>query len=569
MKKHRCNRTSQRSALNDRLTDNLVLEICQDGTVTTSVMTLRHLYSAVMRVISNKPVGRNNPIDPVDEKESLIPARATLKVIGREVSEVSVLTKHRGSYCGGNGGYDLLDSTDVKMLETRTNNDIPVSEDLINVEKVHDEGLLPECKTDTEPDDSLPKPPSFVQANSLPGTVGKSNMKSFLQGAVNAMNIADKIQKEVEATYRERLGGYLHPRDMRRLVTPFSPTNEPALIVRRHVMLLNFDPLRAIVLRDRLLLLVPDGADSILSLIETRMKGGIAEMENQVFGDKEEESYLDPVSPPPKGPAHPMFHISENNGNDFSENEDEKTDEWNAIQHKEWIKMPFEFSSVDTVLVAVLSLLEEDFSDLEAKMESAVSMLRGETQSKGPKLNLQDTLRQVKDETKSMEGRVQGFIRAINLVLDNDEDMTLMNLSRLITHPTRFVQPVAQKILDEESDEPELILEVHLQEALSILNNIQYMKQRISNTEDQLSMKMDSIRNRLLFINTLLGLGSTCIASASLVGAFFGMNFQIPGDGNPNMFAIVVITTLGGTLFLACLLIFVFWNAGFMSGMVG
>ena len=43
---------------------------------------------------------------------------------------------------------------------------------------------------------------------------------------------------------RERLGGYLHPRDMRRLVTPFSSSNEPQLMVRRHVILLNFDPLR-------------------------------------------------------------------------------------------------------------------------------------------------------------------------------------------------------------------------------------------------------------------------------------------------------------------------------------
>lgn len=56
-------------------------------------------------------------------------------------------------------------------------------------------------------------------------------------------------------TYRERLGGWLHPRDMRRLVTPFSASNEPGIIVRRHAMLFNFDPLRAIILRDRLLVL--------------------------------------------------------------------------------------------------------------------------------------------------------------------------------------------------------------------------------------------------------------------------------------------------------------------------
>ena len=67
---------------------------------------------------------------------------------------------------------------------------------------------------------------------------------------------------------------------MRRLVTPFSSSNEPQLIVRRHVMLLNFDPLRAIVLRDRLLVLVPDGADSILIALEQRVRGGVNEMVN-------------------------------------------------------------------------------------------------------------------------------------------------------------------------------------------------------------------------------------------------------------------------------------------------
>jgi len=56
-------------------------------------------------------------------------------------------------------------------------------------------------------------------------------------------------------------------------------------MVRRHIMLLNFDPLRAIVLRDRSLVLVPDGADSILMNLEKRVRGGIDEMEKQVFDE--------------------------------------------------------------------------------------------------------------------------------------------------------------------------------------------------------------------------------------------------------------------------------------------
>ena len=50
-------------------------------------------------------------------------------------------------------------------------------------------------------------------------------------------------------------------------------------------MLLNFDPLRAIVLRDRLLVLVPDGADSILISLERKLKGGIKELEKSIFGE--------------------------------------------------------------------------------------------------------------------------------------------------------------------------------------------------------------------------------------------------------------------------------------------
>jgi hypothetical protein len=43
------------------------------------------------------------------------------------------------------------------------------------------------------------------------------------------------------------------------------------LQVRLYAVLLNFDPLRAIVLHDRLIILVPDGADSILDELQERL----------------------------------------------------------------------------------------------------------------------------------------------------------------------------------------------------------------------------------------------------------------------------------------------------------
>lgn len=82
----------------------------------------------------------------------------------------------------------------------------------------------------------------------------------------------------------------MHPRDLRRLTSPFSASNEPELMVRRHVILCNFDPLRAIIMRDRLVVVVPEGADSMLADLERRVRGGIEEYENSVFGDVEEDT---------------------------------------------------------------------------------------------------------------------------------------------------------------------------------------------------------------------------------------------------------------------------------------
>ena len=68
-------------------------------------------------------------------------------------------------------------------------------------------------------------------------------------------------------------GSALGSRDLRRLSMPFSPANQPMVMARQFVVLINFDPLRAVVLTNKLIVLVPDGADSILSELQSRLFG--------------------------------------------------------------------------------------------------------------------------------------------------------------------------------------------------------------------------------------------------------------------------------------------------------
>lgn len=358
---------------------------------------------------------------------------------------------------------------------------------------------------------------------------------------------------------KERLGGYLHPRDMRRLVTPFSSSNEPQLMVRRHVMLLNFDPLRAIVLRDRLLVIVPDGADSILIDLERRVRGGITEMENQVFGKERTHKTRSSEISSNDGTTHALGYsvkkdsnLSEKTGVTSDDDiEEECNDEWEDLQKMNWDNMPFELQSVDAVLQTVTSMLIADARRVHHRSTVAMSELRGDSPSQkrsSPGEHAQERLRLHKDEVKMMESRVQGFVRAMNEVLDDDEDMTLMNLSRLLTHPERFLLPVPDEILHEESDEPELILEVYLQQALSIVNELDLLKGQIITTEEQISMQLDAIRNKLLFINTLLSVATLCVAIGSFIGSMYGMNLTNHIEAEPTAFIRVFVGTVVGMI---------------------
>ena len=514
----------RKAVLNNRLKELLVFELTVEGHREYKPMTLRSLYTYVLNSITTRPPGS------VVSTRQL--TRQGVTLIGNEQRDTSNSSFDEGEEpLDGSDDSDLLDDTqtsaaryqkrvtfdeDANQLEDKLLDDTP--------QRVVNKLRNPRAKKNT-----LPTPLKYL-------------------------------------THRERLGGYLHPRDMRRLVTPFSSTNEPEIIVRRHVILLNMDPLRAIVLRDRLLVLVPDGADTILEQLEKRVRGGLKEMENFVFDDETEQNSVDTSHSPSmsvdnqhnKSVPHTLpldkapLAIKGNEIKDSlqvmkgkpkyismdtkSESDDDDNDgndnEWLDMNKRDWINMAFELQSVDAVLHVVCTMLFEEANALqELALDSVDSLLTSGSSADGELSH--DILRRLKNEISEMTSRVLGFIRALNLVLDDDEDLALMNLSRLISHPERFILPVPEKILHEESDEPELILEAYLQQALSTTNALDLVKNEMNTTEELMNMKLDAVRNRLLYINTITAFTTLTVTIGSFIGAIFGMNLVNPLQGGP------------------------------------
>ncbi|KAL7527027.1 hypothetical protein ACHAXR_001764 [Thalassiosira sp. AJA248-18] len=274
--------------------------------------------------------------------------------------------------------------------------------------------------------------------------------------------------------------------------------------------------------------------------------------------------------------ASSTYTLEEQSTTTIATTTDHSNDEWEDIQKMDWSHMSYELQSVDAVLQTVTSMLMDDARKVHHRSVSAMSELRGDSPNKsggrrggrrrsavsgGLGEHAQERLRLHKDEVNLMEGRVQGFVRAMNEVLDDDEDMTLMNVSRLLTHPERFLQPVSKDILHEESDEPELILEAYLQQALSIVNELDLLKGQIMTTEEQISMTLDAIRNRLLYINTLLSVASLCVAVGSFVGSIFGMNLTNHIEQVDTAFIRVTVGVIVGMVLMWAVLSWVFYRA--------
>ena len=234
--------------------------------------------------------------------------------------------------------------------------------------------------------------------------------------------------------------GYLQPHDLRKL-TDIVPTqlNEPAITVRRHVILLNFDGytpemnVRAIVLFDRVLLYVPKGSDSLLYQFERRLNEALEDYHHSNFGS---------------------------DGSSVNQSYVEKTDYYTNNFEKGLVKnnnlyaygtKPFELVAVESVLSTVCYLTDLKIKKTTIPMKVLITKLS--SQKGSTSTQAQDQLRAFKNLVNTEKTRVRNIRRAVHSLLEEDEDIDAMCLTTLrhLTYNLKMMNKKYQKWEEEES----------------------------------------------------------------------------------------------------------------------
>ncbi|KAL2949809.1 hypothetical protein AAZX31_20G196500 [Glycine max] len=235
----------------------------------------------------------------------------------------------------------------------------------------------------------------------------------------------------------------------------------------------------------------------------------------------------------------------------------------NDAEAAEEDESPFEFRALEVALEAICSFLAARTTELEMAAYPALDELTSKISSR----NL-DRVRKLKSAMTRLTARVQKVRDELEQLLDDDDDMADLYLSRkagsaspvsgsgaanwFAASPTIGSKisrasraSLATVRLDENDvEELEMLLEAYFSEIDHTLNKLTTLREYIDDTEDYINIQLDNHRNQLIQLELFLSSGTVCLSFYSLVAAIFGMN--IPYTWNENhgyMFKWVVIVS--------------------------
>ncbi|KAJ4878593.1 Magnesium transporter MRS2-2 [Raphanus sativus] len=339
----------------------------------------------------------------------------------------------------------------------------------------------------------------------------------------------------------------IHARDLRILDPNLSYPS--TILGRERAIVLNLEHIKAIITSEEVLLRDPTDEHVIPVVKELERRLPVGNEEHHGHGDGKETS-------------------NPHNDADAAAEEDES---------------PFEFRALEVFLEAICSFLAARTTELETAAYPALDELTSKISSR----NL-DRVRKLKSAMTRLTARVQKVRDELEQLLDDDDDMADLYLSRklfsassastspnyYLTSPTigskisRASRASLATVRGDENDveELEMLLEAYFMQIDSTLNRLTTLREYIDDTEDYINIQLDNHRNQLIQLELVLSSGTVCSSFYSLVAGIFGMNIPYTWNNDHGyMFKYVV---MGTGMFCVILFVFIMSHARY-KGLVG
>eukprot|EP00042_Codosiga_hollandica_P052863 m.678399 g.678399 ORF g.678399 m.678399 type:complete len:161 (-) comp58578_c0_seq15:238-720(-) len=129
--------------------------------------------------------------------------------------------------------------------------------------------------------------------------------------------------------------------------------------------------------------------------------------------------------------------------------------------------------------------------------------------------------------SRSCLGQIQGIQTTLADLLEDDEDLCLLHLTRFWNNPEEF-----DDLEKFDHDDAEVLMETAMQDVNRFSREISTLLTDISSTERLLDFYLNQVRNRLLAADLILSLLAISFSLATVVAGFFGTHFPSGFPGN-------------------------------------
>jgi magnesium transporter len=165
-----------------------------------------------------------------------------------------------------------------------------------------------------------------------------------------------------------------------------------------------------------------------------------------------------------------------------------------------------------------------------------------------------DELLPLKNKIDELRKRVKEVKKSISDILSNDEDMNLMYLmspkegkQQLEFDASNPFLPASQKPDDTvDTMSLEMLFENYLNEIEWIASEVEEVIDEITNTEENVVLQLDILRNRILRFELSLSMSSFVVTCGALVTGLFGMNLTSQLETEKHVFYIVTVAMITG-----------------------
>ncbi|CAL1411187.1 unnamed protein product [Linum trigynum] len=378
----------------------------------------------------------------------------------------------------------------------------------------------------------VPADPAVASAATTPAAVVIAAVKKKTQPATSWILVDSAGQGTILDADKHAIMHrvQIHARDLRILDPLLSYPS--AILGRERAIVLNLEHIKAIITAEEVLLRDPSD-ENVVPVVEELQRRLPPAREGQASG--------------------------ENHGTQQADVDGGEEDE-----------SPFEFRALEVALEAICSFLAARTTELETAAYPALDELTSKISSR----NL-DRVRKLKSAMTRLTARVQKVRDELEQLLDDDDDMADLYLSRkasssspvsgsgidwFAASPTigskisRASRASMATVHGDENDveELEMLLEAYFMQIDSTLNKLTTLREYIDDTEDYINIQLDNHRNQLIQLELFLSAGTVCLSIYSLVAGIFGMN--IPYTWNKDYgYVFIWVVVLTGIL---CLIVF-------------